>query len=536
MKIPSRNFFLKVLHSLTKRERLVLYSAVAIFSISALTYGGLLYKTKTYAVPTQGGTYREGVVGQPSFVNPIIPTTETDRAVSRLIFSSLEDMAESIKQSDDGKTWNVRLYDNIFWHDGEKLTADDIVFTVDVIHDPNSHSYLRGSFDGVNVSRVSELEIQFSLQNAYAFFKEDHLRSLRPIPKHLFVDLPVTNYQLTPYGLSPVGSGPYKVASYEKDVGGFIKSFKLKANEEYFTHPPYITNFVFKFFRKDSELISSYNLGQIDGFGLSTAEPLEERPIIIRHSAHYLSSSRYYAIFINQSLAPEKLKELSVRRALSGAVGRNDLVDKVFAGHAIPFFGPTNIAGNSFTSYDPEVIKGLELSLVVPDEPFLVKTADEIKVDWEALGAKVNLVVRSLRDIREDVLRNTNYEMILFGNIVKEGNDLFAFWHSSKRFFPDQNLALYQDGGTDSLLEEYRRTFDATTRAHLLEQISSRISAEVPAVFLYSPDYVFITTPNLQGVDDTHIINTSDDRFADVTEWFVKSKRTFRKPIGVWGT
>ena len=531
MKTTSRNFFLKVLYSLTRKERLILYGAVAIFSISSLTYGGLFYKTKTYAVPSQGGTYREGIVGQPSFVNPIIPITETDRAISRLIFSSLEEMAESTKQSTDGKTWNVRLYDNIFWHDGRKITADDIVFTVDVIHNPDSRSPLRGSFDGVDVSRVSELEVQFSLQNPYTFFKEDHLRSLRPIPKHLFADLPVTNYQLTPYGLNPIGSGPYKVVSHEKDAGGFIKSFKLKANEAYFTHSPYITNFAFKFFRKDSELISAYNLGQIDGFGLSTAEPLKERPIIIRHSAHYLSSSRYYAIFINQSIAPEDLKKLSVRRALSGAVGRNELVDKVFDGRAIPFFGPTSIAGNVFTSYDPESIKNLELDLIVPDEPFLIQTAEEIKVDWEALGAKVNLVKRSLRDIQEDVLRNTNYEMILFGNIVKEGNDLLAFWHSNERFYPGLNLALYQDSDTDSLLEEYRRTFDVTTRANLLEQISSRISADVPAIFLYSPDYVFITTPTLQGVDDARIINTSDDRFADVSEWFVKSKRTFRKPI-----
>src|SRR3990167_6563126 len=249
MKTPSRNFFLKVLYSLTKRERLVLYSAIAIFSISAVTYGGLIYKTRTYTVLAQGGTYREGIVGQPSFVNPIIPITETDRAISRLLFASLEEMAESIKSSTDGKTWNVRLYDNILWHDGTKLTADDIVFTVDVIHNPDSRSPLRGSFDGVDVSRVSELEVQFSLQNPYAFFKEDHLRSLRPIPKHLFVDLPVTNYQLTPYGLSPIGSGPYKVVSYDKDAGGFIKSFRLVANESYFAHPPYITDFVFKFFR-----------------------------------------------------------------------------------------------------------------------------------------------------------------------------------------------------------------------------------------------------------------------------------------------
>lgn len=532
MKAYSGNLFLKALHALNQRERLVLYGALAVFVISSLTYAGLIYRTRTYAVPAEGGAYREGIVGQPSFINPVIPTTETDRVMARLMFASLEDMAENIKRSDDGKTWNVRLRDNIFWHDGNKVTADDIVFTVDVIHNPDSRSPLRESFDGVGVSRVSELEAQFALQNPYAFFKEDHLRSLRPIPKHLFADLPVTNYQLTPYGLSPVGSGPYRVVSHKKDARGFIEAFELRANEQYFTHRPYIDRFTFKFFRKDSELVGAYNLGRIDGFGLPSAEPLKERPIIIRHSAHYLSSSRYYAVFINQSLAPDKLGELDVRRALSGAVGRNELVGRIFDGHAIPFFGPTSLSRDSLSSYDPVALKDLELNIVVPDEPFLVKTAGEIKVDWEVLGAKVNLVVRSLRDIREDILRNTNYEMILFGNIVKEGNDLFAFWHSSKRFFPDQNLALYQDSGTDALLEEYRRTFDTSARAGLLGQISNRISAEVPAVFLYSPDYVFITTPNLRGIDDGRIINTSDDRFADVAEWFVKSRRTLRAPIG----
>ena len=128
-------------------------------------------------------------------------------------------------------------------------------------------------------------------------------------------------------------------------------------------------------------------------------------------------------------------------------------------------------------------------------------------------------------------LRNTSYEMILFGNIVKESNDLFAFWHSSKRFFPDQNLALYQDEQTDELLEEYRSTFSLDARREILEAISKRIASDVPAVFLYSPQYVYITTPSLGGFDDINTINTSDDRFDGVTDWFVNSRRTFRKPV-----
>ena len=530
MKVLNPRIATKLFRALNSKERIILVGAVVLLIASSLTYGVMFYRTKTYPVPAHGGTYREGVVGQPAFINPVIPTTETDRVMSRLVFSSMAEMAESIRRSDDGTTWNVRLQEGITWHDGVELTADDVIFTIDVIHNPDSRSPLRGSFEGVTASRVSKLEVEFTLQNPYAFFEEDHLSSLRPIPKHLFADLPVTNYKLSPYGLSPVGSGPYQIVSHEKDSRGFIEEYSLKAFEDYFTGEPYITRLVFKFFRRDPELISSYNLGQIDGFGLSTSEPLADRSIIIRHEPHYLNSSRYYAVFINRSLAPEDLSAVGVRRALSAATGRKDIIDKVFGGNATAFYGPTDLTENLEPEMSNDLLEGLELNLVVPDEPFLTKTAEQLKIDWEVAGANVNLTVRSLRDIQEDILRNTSYEMLLFGNIVKESNDLFAFWHSSKRFFPDQNLALYQNEEVDALLEEYRRTFDQAARNEILQAISDQIASEYPAIFLYSPNYVYITTPSLGGFDETKTINTSDDRFSDIANWYVRSHRSLWPP------
>ncbi|MBU2101702.1 ABC transporter substrate-binding protein [Patescibacteria group bacterium] len=534
MKFLLQNPIPKIVKALSKKERLIFYLASAILAISSLTYGALIVKTEAYVIPTEGGTYREGVVGQPAFINPILPTgasTETDRTLSRLVFSSLAEMAETITHSADGKTWNVRLKEDIFWHDGEKLTADDIVFTVDIIHNPEVRSWLQGSFNGVTVVRVSELELEFTLQNSYAFFAEDHLNSLRPIPKHIFVDIPVINFTRSAFGLAPIGSGPYKAVSHNKDSRGFVESFSLKSNKDYFERSPYIENLIFKFYKKEPELVSNYNLGKIDGFSLSTADSLSERPIIIRHEAHYLGSSRYYAIFINQNLAPDALSEKSVRGALSSAINREDLIESALAGKGVPFFGPTSISSESSANFSNESLNGLNIRIVVPDEPFLVTTAEEVKKDWEILGVQVELIVRSLRDIQEDILRNTDYEMILFGNIVKESNDLFAFWHSSKKFFPDQNLALYDNSHVDSLLETYRKTFDEATRDRILQEISNQITNDIPAIFLYSPDYVYVTTPALGGFNDAKIINTIDDRFSEIANWFIKSKRSFRKPI-----
>ena len=405
MKPIFQNPIVRLVKTFSRTERLVFYSALIVLVVSGLTYSVLALRTQTYNTPSYGGTYREGVIGQPSFINPIIPSTpEIDPTIARLVFSSLLDMAETIRSSDDGLVWNVRLEDGITWHDGEKLTSEDIIFTVDVIKNPESRSPLNPSFQGVNVRRVSELEVEFSLPNPYAFFEEEHLASLRPIPKHIFESLPVSNYKLTPYGLNPVGSGPYKISSHDRNPRGFITELTLESNDDYFTKPAFIENFVFKFFQKDSELIRAYNVGQIDGFGLATTEPLLEKEVIIRHTPHYLNSSRYYAVFINQSVAPPELQNLSVRQALASSVSRSKLVEEVFDSHAIPFFAPTNF-GDALSQGESASteLEGLELSLVVPNEPFLVKTAESLQRDWGAAGATVNLDIKSLRDIQEDV-------------------------------------------------------------------------------------------------------------------------------------
>lgn len=520
----------KLVKTLSKKERFVLAGAFIILIISGFSYGSLQIQAKTTAVAAEGGEFQEGVVGQPVFINPVIPTTQVDRDIARIVFSSVEEVADSIKRSKDGTTWNVRLKENIFWHDGRRLTADDIIFTLDVIQDPDSRSSLHASFQGVAAERVSELEVQFVLPNTYVFFESDHLANFRIIPKHVFNDIPIQNIKLSSFGLNPVGSGPYRVESFEKTNDGIITSLRLKSNKEYFAGKPNIRSFVFKFYKNKEDLIRAYNLGQIDGFGLSTAQPLIENEVNIRKTTHFLKSPRYYAVFINQSLSPVELQELETREALTTTVDRSRIIEEVFISQATPLFGPTSISKNKIDEYDPILLEGLELNLTVPDEPFLIKTANILKENWEAHGATVNVLILSVRNLQENVFRNSDYELILFGNITKENQDLFAFWHSSRRFYPDQNLALYQNKTIDGLLEEFRKTFNTEDRFDILTKISQTVSEDVPAIFLYSPRYVYTTAPRLGGLDNSIVINTSDDRFKDINKWYVKTKRVLGTP------
>lgn len=525
--ILKRTKIFKLIQALEKREQLILAGATLVFSASLLVLGILYFQTKTYLVAAEGGRFREGIVGQPAFIDPVLPSTEADRDLAHIVFSSVADVSESIEAKEDNTIWEVRLKDNIRWHDGERLTADDIIFTLLVIQDPAAGSPLLPSFEGVAAERVSELEVRFVLQGSYAFFGEDHLKNLRVIPKHIFADIPVLNFKLSTQGLHPIGSGPYGVVSYEKDADGLIKSIELKANRNY-PQKPKISTLQIKFYRNEADLIRAYNLGQIDGFGLTTAEPVADK-VKIRHRTYALRAPRYYAIFINESIAGEALKKLRVREALSATIDRERLA-QIFGGYATPLYGPTILTPNLIEEFDPALLQGLELALIVPDEEFLTKTAGIVKENWEAHGAKVSVEVYSIKDLAEQILVDNNYPLLLFGNITKENQDLFAFWHSSRRFYPDQNLSLYEADDVDELLEDYRKTADPDERNEILKEVSDKITADVPAIFLYAPDYVYVASPQLGGVNEANIISTRDDRFNGIENWYVKTRRVFTRP------
>jgi len=513
-------------NSWSHNERLIFWGTALVLITSFSIWSFTFIQTNTILVPAVGGSYREGIVGQPVFINPIIPSTEADKDLSRLVFSNIPDSADSIKRETDDKTYTVRLKENLRWQDGEKLTTDDIIFTLQTIQSPDAHSPLSTNFRGVTAERVSELEVKFVLQNPYAFFEEDHLKNFFIIPKHIFADTAVENLKFSIYGLKPVGSGPYVVSSYKSDSKGVITSINLQDSSKYSGPKPFLSRLTFKFYKNAADLVRAYNAGQIDGLGLSTSESLAK--ITLRSKIDYFQSSREYAVFINQTTDNTQLKDINIRRALSESVDRPFIIASVFDGHATPLYGPTTHTKQPKDNADLSFLNGVEATLTVPDESFLVKTAEMLKSAWESHGAKITLRVMSTKKIEDDVLRSTDYDMLIFGNIIKEGGDLYAFWDSSRRFYPDENLSLYQNPVVDSLLEAYRRNFDGTSRNTRLANISNLIASDFPAVFLYSPDYIYISTPKLGGLDTTRVINTSADRFDTIERWFIETSRSFQ--------
>jgi len=147
--------------------------------------------------------------------------------------------------------------------------------------------------------------------------------------------------------------------------------------------------------------------------------------------------------------------------------------------------------------------------------------------DWEKIGVALNINVMEPKDIAESVIKTREYEMLIFGNILNNAPDLFSFWHSSQRYYPGLNLSLYESDTADAFLESIRRNFDQQDRTEDLVALQSLIIQSTPAIFLFSPNYLYASAPRLEGFSTSFII-TPSHRFDTVEKWYVKSTRVFK--------
>ncbi len=543
-----KNIFL----ALTKGERVAFVFSLAVAVVSFVFVMNYLVAQGTTVVPAAGGDYTEGLLGQPEYVNPVTASAPADETLVKLLFVNVYDVADKVEESTDGRTWTVRLKENLHWQDGQKLTSDDVIFTIQSIQDQNAQSPLFARWQGVAVSRASELELQFNLANPSAYFA-DNLRGLYILPKHLFADTPPANWRLSDYNLKPVGAGPYEFVSYEKRSDGVITAYHLRAWNDYFGTKPLIQNFDLQFFGNPADMIKSFNAGQIDGMsGLNTSDlPGIERP----YDLSSWRTSSYYAVFFNQS-KNLGLQDASVRAALNEAIDRNVLVANALGGQGKPETGPIpedapynaptpvtsslDLASSTLTNAGWKVGENgfrtktvqktsvpLTLNLTVPQIDFLTKTADALQAAWQSIGVKVTITPVTPTDAVGTTVKNRDYEALLFGNVLGPSSDLYAFWNSSQRFYPGFNLSIYNNSKVDALISAASTEIDDATRADDVAQAQSRIIADYPAVFLYSPNYLYVTAKGLRGVEP-HFIADPSDIARDIPAWYLNTTRVLK--------
>lgn len=551
-------------------ERLVLYVLTAALSISTLAIVISLSSSVSTRIPSHGGSLSEGAIGTPRFVNPLLAVSQTDLDLTTLVYSGLmrpsengmaPDLASTYEVNEDGTEYTFHLKDNAVFHDGKPVTAADVEFTVMQAQNPDIKSPRRSDWEGVQVRTEGEHTVIFTLPHAYAPFLEN--TQLGILPKHLWENIPADEFPFHVLNTEPVGSGPYSIGDITTNDAGTPLTYTLESFKEYALGMPYISRIVFHFFSNEEALLDAFVRKTIDSFaGISPEHiPLDERSDVRLVRA---PSTRIFAVFFNQNRAAV-LADAAVREALSKGVERNNIVNSVLSGYGRPAFGPIPpgllsphlITSEKSTTTAPadlarSALEGggwkwteptststpdektlwkkkdatLSFALATADTPDLVATANAVADEWRAAGIDVSVQVYPLSEFNTTVLRPRSYDAVLFGEVVGRSLDLFAFWHSSQRNDPGLNLALYANSNADKSLASARTELNRVEREKMYATFVETVKEDNPAVFLYSPDFVYTVPATVQNLS-LGALTSPSERFLNVHEWYTDTERVW---------
>jgi peptide/nickel transport system substrate-binding protein len=545
--------FKKVLKNYSPRDRLLsatlagLIGLVLVFNIGQ----SIIEKSK---LSGNSKTYTEGVIGEISVINPLFRDLNSlNRDISTLMYAGLTKYNPSTKTfepdlatftiNDNSTVYTFTLKEDIYWHDGEPVTIDDVLFTYKTIQSPDFKNVaLRQSLSSVTIENSAINEIQFTLKSPNAFFLSQ--TDIGILPKHIYQEVPISEIgqevQLNKPELL-VGAGRYYLDEIEL-VNPKLKRIILKQSKDYHGLPSAIKTVRFFVFPDIESLIATKDsLNAINNFPNELIDQLSKKTFSTKE---YLLP-QYTAIFLNTDLPELTSRNLRVvlKRVANSLEFESILTDKQSISR--PFFLYESIQDN--TQLNPTIIEALleddgyyinsdtgltekdgeplELSLLVQNFNNNQDKNDEYKILAENLVKsfkKVGITIKPQfyeADTFAKLLAAREFDLVLYGHSLGTDLDSFSFWHSSQTGITGLNISNYKNIATDSLLERVRVTNDIEERNDLLLKINEKLVADVPAIFLYTDKHLFMFDNRIKNRKILSSYAFSSDRFYDIENW-----------------
>lgn len=557
------NFIVKierVVEKMNPAEKIIFSIFSVICIISGLTLLLRVHNTYLVEIPSFGGSFSEGLVGSPRFINPVLAISDTDKDLSSIIYSGLlkkdeagfvNDLAESFELSEDGTVYHFILKENAKFHNGEKVTTDDVIFTILKILDPVIKSPLYSTWAGVSVEKINEREIKFSLSKPYQPFLE--ALTIGILPKSLWEEVSAEEFPFSKRNIEPIGSGPYKIDKIVRNGSEIPTQISLASFKDYIWGRPKIKLIDFKFYQNKEDLYKAYRDGSVESItniDTETAKKVAGNQNLTKNT----SLPRVFGVFFNQNLAPVFVHR-EVREALDIATPKQKIIDEVLFGFGKALNGPTpreletdqeKLVGNVEKAIELLTKNGwtkneegfltkktkndtvlLSFVITTSDAPDLKNTALILKEAWEKIGAKIDIKIFEAGDLSQNIIKGRKYDALLFGEVVREDGDLYPFWHSSLRNDPGLNISLYTNITVDKMLEEIQRglpTEDNTTKKQI---VIREIKKDIPAIFLFSPSLLYIKPAKVKNITLKEV-STSNERFVSIHKWFIETDKVWK--------
>lgn len=545
-------------------------AAVVGFVLVAAIYGWAAFSSApetTIEVPVSGGTYIEGLVGQPKYLNPILSQADTvDQDVVSLVFNGLTklsddgtilpDLAQGWDISPDGKTYQFDLRTDARWHDGWPVLADDVIYTVRAIQDPSykGNPAFAELWKGIAVEKVSDTRVRLVLRDAYAPFLE--FTTLGLLPSHLLAGVPAGRLPESSFNQRPVGTGPFRV------VDASLREVALETFPEYYGSKPMLDRIRLIFYPDERSALRALRLEEVQGVGYVGPQSLEQlkddESVDAYSSPDY---SKLTLLILNTKSVP--FQDAAVRQAVSYGLNRDRLIDLAMAGAATPAVG-TVISGTWAASgdrveyrYDPAKAQALldeagwkdsdadgvrekgsdklRVVLLTNDRPQRVAAAQEISRQLERIGIKVDVQSAGWSGVVQDFLAPRFFQAALAEQWSPGSDpDSYQFWHSSQAK-SGLNFSQWTDRTADDLIENGRKTANPAERARYYGEFEKLFAKEMPGVPLYYPLYTYVLKRDLKGVQMGLMIDPSH-RFDHIDKWYIRTKKVVvdekGKPVG----
>ena len=511
-----------------------------------------------------GGVYVEGVIGNISTLNPLLAASEPEQAVSRLLFSSLynydvtgalhTDLAESMTVKDD-KVYTIKLR-NAAWHDGKKLTAEDVVYTINLIKNPQVRSPLRVNWLDISARAIDDSTVEFMLPAVYAGFS--HALTFPVIPKHILQSVSPSSMREADFSSNPVGSGPFAVKRVQtSESTSSTDVVRMEPNTKYYGAVSTLSRLELRAYGNESLLVKAVNSGEVSaasGLSLSAADNIKSKQYSTKH---WLLNKGVYLLMNNRS---QTLQDARVRQALRYATDtssiRATVGDNVARldtpilqsqiGQKLPAAPDYNLdkakallkeAGWTYNQGQWKGKDGRPLAVAVTtssgrDE--YKKIVDALKQQWSKLGVDVQLreidTSSTTTSFVQSVLQPRDYDALLYELELGADPDVFAYWHSSQASASGYNFANYSNRTVDNDLVGGRSRTNSALRAAKYIQFVNQWLNDAPAIGLYQSVGSYVLNNGASIVEPRGSLNTMNDRYADVTTWSTGRASVYKTP------
>ena len=461
----------------------------------------------------------------PSRLNPILANDSASSEISDWLFNGLFKYDKNGNPTVDlAKSYNfetptkliIKLRDDVLWHDKEKFSSKDVIFTYEQIINPKVFNSIKSNFKEVeSVKAIDNYTIEVIYKKPY--FKAIETWMVGILPFHILKD--DKDLMTSSFNKTPMGTGSYKLKEFKQG-----QDIELIANDDYFEGKPKIEKILYQFLPDPNTSFLYLKQKKLDIGGLTPIQVDRQLDDNFKNNYTIMQKPSFSFSYLGFNLKNEKFKDIRIRKALSYAINRQELVDILFFGYGKVCNGP--FLPDSFAYNDEVEIPKQNISKAKEllkeagfdeNNPFtfeiVTNTGNDIRINaaqilqyqLQKAGVIMNIRVMEWQAFLNTVVHPKNFEAVLLGWSLALMPDAYPIWHSSSSKLGGFNFVSYENKRVDELIEKGNSTINREELGQIYKEIFKTINDDLPYLFLYIPDSISVVNKDIKNIEPSFI-------------------------------